>query len=97
MCGMFTQGVALGYVVLPLRGVPLTTFDTPSYVLLPLRGVLLASFDTYVLLGFLTLASGKAERRQVHPLKLPACPHQQLRLALVYELDDEFAEERVLP
>ena len=29
MCGMFTQGVALGYVVLPLRGVPLATFDTP--------------------------------------------------------------------
>ena len=47
--------------------------------------------------ALLALASGKAERRQVHPLKLPACPHQQLRLALVYELDDEFAEERVLP
>ncbi len=39
-----TQGAALGYV------------------LLPLRGVLLASFDTYVLLSFLALASGKAER-----------------------------------
>ena len=25
---LYTQGVALGYVVLPLRGVPLTTFDT---------------------------------------------------------------------
>ena len=61
MCGMFTQGVALGYVVLPLRGVPLTTFDT---------------FSSYVLLSGV---------------------NQQLRLALVYELDDEFAEERVLP
>ena len=26
MCGMFTQGAALGYVVLPLRGVPLASF-----------------------------------------------------------------------
>ncbi len=25
-----TQGAALGYVLLPLRGVPFTTFDTPS-------------------------------------------------------------------
>ncbi len=25
-----TQGVALGYVVLPLRGVSLASFDTPS-------------------------------------------------------------------
>ena len=30
MCGMFTQGVALGYVVLPLRGVLLVSFDTLS-------------------------------------------------------------------
>ena len=29
----FTQGAALGYVLLPLRGVPLVSFDTPS----PLR------------------------------------------------------------
>ena len=27
---IFTQGVALGYVLLPLRGVLLTSFDTPS-------------------------------------------------------------------
>ena len=27
---IFTQGVALGYVLLPLRGVPLVSFDTPS-------------------------------------------------------------------
>lgn len=26
----FTQGPALGYVLLPLRGVPLVSFDTPS-------------------------------------------------------------------
>ena len=26
----FTQGAALGYVLLPLRGVPLVSFDTPS-------------------------------------------------------------------
>ena len=31
MCGMFTQGVALGYVVLPLQGVPLASFDTSSF------------------------------------------------------------------
>ena len=31
MC-LLTQGVALVYVVLPLRGVPLTTFDTPSFL-----------------------------------------------------------------
>ena len=28
--GIFTQGAALGYVLLPLRGVPLVSFDTPS-------------------------------------------------------------------
>ena len=28
--GPFTQGAALGYVLLPLRGVPLVSFDTPS-------------------------------------------------------------------
>ena len=27
---LLPQGVALGYVVLPLRGVQLATFDTPS-------------------------------------------------------------------
>ena len=27
---IFTQGVALGYVLLPLRGVLLVSFDTPS-------------------------------------------------------------------
>ena len=27
---LLTQGAALGYVVLPLRGVSLATFDTPS-------------------------------------------------------------------
>ena len=26
---IFTQGVALGYVLLPLRGVPLVSFDHP--------------------------------------------------------------------
>ena len=26
---IFTQGAALGYVLLPLRGVPLVSFDTP--------------------------------------------------------------------
>lgn len=26
----FTQGPALGYMLLPLRGVPLASFDTPS-------------------------------------------------------------------
>ena len=30
MWRIFTQGVALGYVLLPLRGVPLVSFDTPS-------------------------------------------------------------------
>ena len=43
---IFTQGAALGYVLLPLRGVSLASFGTPSYVLLPLRGVPLVSFDT---------------------------------------------------
>ena len=27
--GIFTQGAALGYVLLPLRGVTLASFDTP--------------------------------------------------------------------
>ena len=31
----FTQGAALGYVLLPLRGVLFMSFDTPSYVVLP--------------------------------------------------------------
>ena len=53
-----------------------------SYVLLPLRGVLFMSFGTltskqellqYCFVGaLLALASGKAERRQVHPLKAPS-------------------------
>ena len=30
----FTQGAALGYVLLPLRGVLFMSFDTPSYVVL---------------------------------------------------------------
>ena len=29
VCGLLTQGAALGYVVLPLRGVSLASFDTP--------------------------------------------------------------------
>ena len=33
--GIFTQGAALGYVLLPLRGVLFMSFDTPSYVVLP--------------------------------------------------------------
>ena len=41
----FTQGAALGYVLLPLRGVLFMSFDTPSYVVLPLLGVPLVSFD----------------------------------------------------
>ena len=41
----FTQGAALGNVLLPLRGVLFMSFDTPSYVVLPLRGVPLVSFD----------------------------------------------------
>ena len=28
----FTQGAALGYVLLPLRGVLFMSFDTPSFV-----------------------------------------------------------------
>ena len=28
--GIFIQGAALGYVLLPLRGVPLVSVDTPS-------------------------------------------------------------------
>lgn len=27
---IFTQGAAQGYVLLPLQGVPLVSFDTPS-------------------------------------------------------------------
>ena len=30
VCGLLTQGAALGYVVLPLRGVSLASFDTPA-------------------------------------------------------------------
>ena len=30
---IFTQGVALGYVLLPLRGVLLVSFDTPSFAI----------------------------------------------------------------
>ena len=66
----FTQGAALGYVLLPLRGVTLASFDTPSTAKwlpqiaqnsqnLPTSGGALVS----------ALASGKAERRQVHPLE----------------------------
>ena len=33
--GIFIQGAALGYVLLPLRGVLFMSFDTPSYVVLP--------------------------------------------------------------
>ena len=29
VCGLLAQGAALGYVVLPLRGVSLASFDTP--------------------------------------------------------------------
>ena len=32
----FTQGAALGYVLLPLRGVLFMSFDTPSYVIVGL-------------------------------------------------------------
>ena len=42
----FTQGAALGYVLLPLRGVLFVSFDTPSYVFLPLRTLLLRRPET---------------------------------------------------
>ena len=59
----FTQGAALGYVLLPLRGVLFMSFDT-----LTSKQELLQ----YCFVGaFLALASGKAERRQVHPLSVP--------------------------
>ena len=73
-------------MLLPLRGVgvvwvPFTQGAALGYVLLPLRGVLFMSFDTltskqellqYCFVGaLLALASGKAERRQVHPLSEP--------------------------
>ena len=55
------QGAALGYVLLPLRGVLFMRFDT-----LTSKQELLQ----YCFVGaLLALASGKAERRQVHPLK----------------------------
>ena len=57
----FTQGSALGYVLLPLRGVLFMSFDT-----LTSKQELLQ----YCFVGaLLALASGKAERRQVHPLE----------------------------
>ena len=57
------QGSALGYVILPLRGVLFMSFDT-----LTSKQELLQ----YCFVGaLLALASGKAERRQVHPLKAP--------------------------
>ena len=43
---IFTQGAALGYVLLPLRGVLFVSFDTPSYVFLPLRTLLLRRPET---------------------------------------------------
>ena len=43
---IFTQDVALGYVLLPLRGVLFVSFDTPSYVFLPLRTLLLRRPET---------------------------------------------------
>ena len=58
------QGSALGYVILPLRGVLFMSFDT-----LTSKQELLQ----YCFVGaLLALASGKAERRQVHPLKAPS-------------------------
>ena len=59
----FTQGAAQGYVLLPLRGVPLVSFDT----LTSKQELLQYCF----VCALLALASGKAERRQVHPLKAP--------------------------
>ena len=57
------QGAALGYVLLPLRGVLFMSFDT-----LTSKQELLQ----YCFVGaLLALASGKAERRQVHPLSVP--------------------------
>ena len=58
----FTQGAALGYVLLPLRGVLFMSFDT-----LTSKQELLQCFVG----ALLALASGKAERRQVHPLSVP--------------------------
>ena len=57
------QGAALGYVLLPLRGVLFMSFGT-----LTSKQELLQ----YCFVGaLLALASGKAERRQVHPLSVP--------------------------
>ncbi|MDY4441967.1 MAG: hypothetical protein SPE27_07010, partial [Prevotella sp.] len=36
---IFTQGVALGYVLLPLRGVLLVSFDTPSPERTPIKNL----------------------------------------------------------
>ena len=60
---LFTQGAALGYVLLPLRGVLFMSFDT-----LTSKQELLQ----YCFVGaLLALASGKAEWGQVHPLSVP--------------------------
>ena len=62
------QGAALGYVLLPLRGVLFMSFDT-----LTSKQELLQ----YCFVGaLLALASGKAERRQVHP---PKCATVRVR------------------
>ena len=60
----FTQGAALGYVLMPLRGVLFMSFDTLTSK---------QELHQYSSVGaLLALASGKAERRQVHPLKAPS-------------------------
>ena len=44
VCGLLTQGAALGYVVLPLRGVQLASFDTPPTYL----HMLPSTFNKYI-------------------------------------------------
>ena len=57
------QGSALGYVILPLRGVLFMSFDTLTSKQ-ELRQCCFVG-------ALLALAGGKAERRQVHPLSVP--------------------------
>ena len=60
MWRIFTQGVALGYVLLPLRGVLLVSFDPPTN-----------KADGIHVLGWCT--SWLVHLRQVHPLELMHC------------------------
>ena len=52
VCGLLTQGAALGYVVLPLRGVLFMSFDTPSKsYLISTRNVDAGSFAPFTRLA----------------------------------------------